>query len=258
MAALAGRLPRSCGRTLPEQFHPRYDPSVELERNDSRRALQGALGQLPEKYRAAVQLCYLEGKTNEEAARLLGWPSGTMSRRLQRARWLLRRRLKHSGFIIIFCLAAAAMALLRHDLGSHRSMVSRLSLRQAMHSLGEPSHTEFDLWSRLSQPPGGSAPVWKGEQVAAFARKAKWVAEQAVEHRPKESSEIWLYFAARMRLAALDLDQAAGSGSSPAAMDAGRRLESTCIGCHETFRFSPRLERRTQPSAQLVPAGSSG
>ncbi len=46
---------------------------------------EGVAG-LPEKYRAPVVLCYLEGKTNEEAAGQLGWPAGSMSRRLARAR----------------------------------------------------------------------------------------------------------------------------------------------------------------------------
>jgi WD40 repeat protein len=40
-----------------------------------------------------VLLCYLEGKTYEEAARQLGWPKGTLSIRLSRGRELLRKRL---------------------------------------------------------------------------------------------------------------------------------------------------------------------
>jgi RNA polymerase sigma factor (sigma-70 family) len=52
-----------------------------------------AVRQLPARYRDAVVLCYLEGRTHEEAARELGWPVGTVKGRLARARDLLRRRL---------------------------------------------------------------------------------------------------------------------------------------------------------------------
>jgi hypothetical protein len=38
--------------------------------------------------------CYLEGKTNEEAARLLRWPTGSMSHRLTRGQDLLRERIE--------------------------------------------------------------------------------------------------------------------------------------------------------------------
>jgi hypothetical protein len=39
----------------------------------------------------------LEGKTQQQAAQELGWPSGSMSRRMNRARQLLRDRLKKRG-----------------------------------------------------------------------------------------------------------------------------------------------------------------
>ncbi len=60
-------------------------------------ALDEELGKLPEKYRLPVVLCYLEGKTHQQAARELGWPSGSMSRRMSRALDLLRNRLQSRG-----------------------------------------------------------------------------------------------------------------------------------------------------------------
>src|SRR5262245_42929485 len=59
--------------------------------------LDEQLNRLPEKYRAAVALCYLQGCTYEEAARRLGVPRGTVSIWLTRARELLRTRLSRRG-----------------------------------------------------------------------------------------------------------------------------------------------------------------
>ena len=55
--------------------------------------LDEEMAQLPEKFRAPLVLCYLVGKTNEEAARELGCPAGSIWWRLDRARELLRDRL---------------------------------------------------------------------------------------------------------------------------------------------------------------------
>jgi peroxiredoxin len=59
--------------------------------------LHQEIGLLPEKYNAAVVLCYLEGLTHEQAADQLGWPVGTVRRRLAWARDRLRGRLTRHG-----------------------------------------------------------------------------------------------------------------------------------------------------------------
>src|SRR5262249_24945463 len=72
-------------------------PAEGSAAEEMRPVLDEELERLPDKYRAPLVLCYLQGKTNEQAARVLGWPAGSMSRRLGRARELLRLRLVRRG-----------------------------------------------------------------------------------------------------------------------------------------------------------------
>jgi RNA polymerase sigma factor (sigma-70 family) len=70
--------------------------------------IDGEVQRLPRKYREAVVLCYLEGRTNEEAARLLRCPLSTLKTRLARARDRLRGRLTQRGL----SLSATGLAAL--------------------------------------------------------------------------------------------------------------------------------------------------
>jgi RNA polymerase sigma factor (sigma-70 family) len=65
--------------------------------NDLLPLLDQELSRLPDKYRAAIVLCDLEGKTRHEAAKQLGLPEGTVASQVARGRTLLAKRLARRG-----------------------------------------------------------------------------------------------------------------------------------------------------------------
>jgi RNA polymerase sigma factor (sigma-70 family) len=89
---------------------PAAEPSPELLWQDVRAVLDEEVARLPEKYRAPFLLCYLEGKTNEEASQHLGCPKGTVATRLARAREVLRERLGHRGVTLSAALLGTLLA----------------------------------------------------------------------------------------------------------------------------------------------------
>jgi RNA polymerase sigma factor (sigma-70 family) len=76
---------------------------------DLRPVLDSAVEALPEKYRVLIVLCYLQGRTYDEAARLLDLAKGTISTRLTQARTLLRQRLTRRGVALPIALLAALL-----------------------------------------------------------------------------------------------------------------------------------------------------
>ena len=82
------------------------DNTDEAIWQDVRPILDEEIQRLPEKYRLPIILCYLEGQTNDEAAKILRCPRGTVATRLARARERLRSRLLRRGVT----LSAAALA----------------------------------------------------------------------------------------------------------------------------------------------------
>jgi RNA polymerase sigma factor (sigma-70 family) len=75
--------------------------------DESPSVLDEELARLPDKYRAPLLLCSLEGMTHAQAGKSLGWPVGTVAGRLSRARELLRSRLLRRGILAPGAVLAA-------------------------------------------------------------------------------------------------------------------------------------------------------
>jgi RNA polymerase sigma factor (sigma-70 family) len=90
---------------------PPIEPTPEVVWQELREVLDEEVSRLPDKFRAPFVLCYLEGRTNDEAASHLGCPKGTVLSRLATARERLRARLTRRGIV----LSTGLLAMLLTD-----------------------------------------------------------------------------------------------------------------------------------------------
>ena len=107
---LRGRVTRRRERERQAAVMSNPDRTAPGDGREVLEALDEELNLLPESYRILLVLCYLQGKTHEEAAHELGCPTGSMSWRLGRAREMLRRRLDRRGVVFPAGLLALLLA----------------------------------------------------------------------------------------------------------------------------------------------------
>ncbi|HXD86451.1 MAG TPA: sigma-70 family RNA polymerase sigma factor [Urbifossiella sp.] len=92
------------------QAPPRELPAVDdLRWAEVRRAVHEELAGLSERYRTVLVLCYLDGFTQERAAKALGLSSAAVKKRLERGREMLRKRFDRRGLGPTVLLAAAVV-----------------------------------------------------------------------------------------------------------------------------------------------------
>jgi RNA polymerase sigma factor (sigma-70 family) len=135
---------------------PAADPTLDVTVRELNQAVMEEIGRLPDKYRKALVLCYLEGATQEAAAQQLGCSPGALRGRLHRGREELRRRLARRGLTLPHGALAVplpgAVAAVRPGLVD---ATTRAALRYAC-----------------------------GESVAAVSAKAAILAEEALKAIP--------------------------------------------------------------------------
>jgi RNA polymerase sigma factor (sigma-70 family) len=109
--ALKIRKQASNRRKREERVVPRAqaDPLAEVSGRELLVAFDEELQNLPERYRTPLILCYLEGKTRDQAAGQLGCSASTLHRRLEQARARMRVRLERRGLVLPAALFAAGL-----------------------------------------------------------------------------------------------------------------------------------------------------
>jgi serpin B len=108
-----------------------------VEHQELRQVLDEELERLPARYRAPLVLCYLQGKTHEEAAQELGWKRGSIAYRLGRAQDLLRDRLVGRGVALSASLTTLLAAERTASAAVPVALVERTGQTASLFAAGE-------------------------------------------------------------------------------------------------------------------------
>jgi RNA polymerase sigma factor (sigma-70 family) len=161
--------------------------------------LDEELRRLPERYRIPLLLCYLEGRTQDEAARQLDWSVRTLRRRLERARNLLKARMVRrgatlgAGLFAGFLAPSSASAVLPPELrqsilnistGNAKSSVPSAAVMQMVNAATRAAIvTKIAIWSAVALALVSAAAVGAGQLV----RPASDVEQPIAIHQPPQN-----------------------------------------------------------------------
>ncbi|MDB5306670.1 MAG: hypothetical protein JWO38_872 [Gemmataceae bacterium] len=110
VAANARRGGRRRAAVEASSARPAETPADDVTLREGLATLDEELARLPERYRAVLIVCCLEGRSRDEAAAQLGWSEGQVKGCLERARETLRSRLGRRGIELGGVLLAATVA----------------------------------------------------------------------------------------------------------------------------------------------------
>lgn len=226
---IAVRSKATAKRFRSSQDSPLDNIALPSNASDELALLHEELNRLPEKYRAPVLLFYFEGHSSAQVAQRLGWPVGTVTGRLSRARDILRGRLIKRGLAPALAFAGSALA----DKPARAAVPQRVLEQTLATFCAGPAHVS------LLAPAVTSA-------VAALSQGAF-----------PASSLLSVKWAAAVVLAGLTFTAAAGMGEQDAAPGEARAGQAVRVDSQAPSQEAPAAAPKPANSSETVGPGKS-